>query len=137
MIINKGGHMSEKSGKSGKEGKCQEEKYVPHIHTNIIRIHVRRKHVHTTNMSHVSYRAFRNTWTARNVEYTTYILNVFHMYDMHVKYILFAQDTCMLDTIISMYGRPAGDEYGTKIYLEYIFHAYYVCTQIWPSVFNF
>ena len=36
------------------------KKYVPHMHTNVIRIRVRRKNIHATYMPH-AYHAFRNT----------------------------------------------------------------------------
>ena len=72
-MLNQGGHVS------GKSGKCPENKYMPHVHPNVIRTHVRRKNIHATYMSHVSYHEFRNTGTARNGEYATYILNIFNM----------------------------------------------------------
>ena len=43
IMLNQSNHMSEKSGKLGQAGKCQENKYVPHIHANVIHIHVRHK----------------------------------------------------------------------------------------------
>ena len=70
--------------------KCQEKKYVSHIDTHVIRIHVRRKNIHATYMPHVSYHAFRNTRTAPTVEYdihVRYMSNNYYLYETRVRYI--------------------------------------------------
>ena len=69
--------LNHSSYMSGKSGKCQEKK---------LHIHVRRENIHATYTLYVTYDSFRNIWTARNVEYATYILNTFHMYGIHGRY---------------------------------------------------
>ena len=72
IMVNQGGRMSRKSGNDRKKvcATCTIQKiYMPHI----------------CPMYHIMHLVIHKQ--QRNILYSTYILNMFHMYNIHVRYI--------------------------------------------------